>query len=179
MKTSLKPNWRLGTIACALTLWIGGCGGNTRQGTQSEAPQRESWGRATGTQAGGRYDLAQDERRGGHTLKKHVGRSDEELRQRLDREQDISAASTWTDRDAAEATVGEALRKERGRIESWEGRGYPRANLALHYDAGYVIGRSMKHGDSQSSPCQQAVIVLKADGPDSFYVLTAYPEARQ
>ena len=32
---------------------------------------------------GYRYDLVRDEERGGHTLKKHVGRTDEQLEERL------------------------------------------------------------------------------------------------
>ena len=63
-----------------------------------------------------RYDLARDEARGGHTLSRHVGRTDEELRERLRRERNISAASTWTDREAAETTVVEALRADRGSL---------------------------------------------------------------
>jgi len=126
-----------------------------------------------------RYDLERDEERGGHTLKKHVGRTDEQLRERLEEERNISAASTWTDRESAETTVGEALRREHGRIENWMRRGYPRANLALHYDARRVIGRSLRHGYTQTVDCTSAVIVLRADGPDSFFVLTTYPEARE
>jgi hypothetical protein len=125
-----------------------------------------------------RYDLARDEERGGHTLEKHVGRSDDQLRERLRREH-ISAASTWTDRESAETTVAEALRAERRRIDSWMRRGYPRANLALHYDAGRPIGRSLRRGEEQTVECTGAVIVLRANGPDSFYVLTAYPEDRE
>ena len=126
-----------------------------------------------------RYDLPHDEERGGHTLKKHVGRTDEELRERLRRERNISAASTWTDRQTAEVTVAEALRANRGRIEKWIGRGYPRANLALHYDAGRVVGRSLRRGEEQTTNCTSAVIVLRADGPESSYVLTSYPEAHE
>ena len=126
-----------------------------------------------------RYDLLRDEERGGHTLAKHVGRSDDELRQRLERERNISATSTWTDRGVAEETVSAALRQEHHRIESWERRGYPKSNLALHFNAGRVIGRSMRHGDATSSPCTNAVIVLKTDGPESFYVLTSYPEEQR
>jgi len=125
------------------------------------------------------YDLGRDEERGGHTLKKHVGRTDEQLQQRLRRERSISAASTWTDREKAEATVAEALRAERNRIENWRRRGYPRANLALHYDAGRVVGRSLRRGEDQAVNCTSAVIVLRANGPDTFYVLTTYPEARE
>jgi hypothetical protein len=126
-----------------------------------------------------RYDLERDEARGGHTLSKHVGQTDEQLRDRLQRERRISAASTWTDRDTAEEVVGEALRAERGRIESWMRRGYPRANLALHYDAHRAIGRSLPRGEDRPVDATEAVIVLRADGPDSYYVLTSYPETRE
>ena len=126
-----------------------------------------------------RYDLQRDETRGGHTLSKHVGQTEEQLRDRLQRERRISAASTWTDRDTAEEVVGEALRAERGRIESWMRRGYPRANLALHYDAHRVIGRSLRQGEDRPVDAAEAVIVLRADGSDSYYVLTSYPETRE
>ena len=123
------------------------------------------------------YDLSRDEERGGHALHKHVGRTDDELRQRLEREPDISAASTWTDRATAEETVAAALRAELRKIENWQRRGVRRPNLALHFDAGRVIGRSLVRGATQPIPCTEAVIVLRADG-EGFYVLTAYPEAR-
>ena len=126
-----------------------------------------------------RYDLARDEERGGHTLGRHVGRTDAELQERLERERSISAASTWTDRETAETVVAEALGAERGRVEIWMRRGYPRTNLALHYDAGRVIGRSLRRDDNHTVDCTSAVIVLRADGPESFYVLTTYPEARE
>ena len=125
------------------------------------------------------YDLGRDEQRGGHTLARHVARTDQELRERLERERNISAASTWTDRETAEATVGAALAAERSRVESWMRRGFPRTNLALHYNSGGIIGRSLRRGDAQAVGCTSAVIVLRADGPESFYVLTAYPEARE
>jgi hypothetical protein len=125
------------------------------------------------------YDLGRDEQRGGHTLARHVGRTDDELRKRLARERNISAASTWTDRATAEAVVGQCLEAERSRVDSWIRRGYPRPNLALHYNAGLVIGRSLRRGDSRTADCSSAMIVLRADGPESFYVLTTYPEARE
>jgi CDI toxin RNase A-like protein len=166
------------TVICVLAA-SEGCGTNSNQSANpSPKPPSESWGTAGTTLSGDRYDLSRDEQRGGHTLNKHVGRTDDELRQRLEREQNISAASTWTNRDAAEQTVGEALRVNREKIQNWQTRGYPRPNLALHFDAGKVTGRSMRHGDSRSTPCTSAVIVLKAASPTSFYVLTTYPEAR-
>jgi len=96
---------------------------------------------------------------------------------RLEREGNISAASTWTDRGAAEETVAAALQAERGKIENWRRRGERRPNLALHFDAGHEIGRSLVRGAGQVVPCTEAVIVLRADG-EAFYVLTTYPETR-
>jgi hypothetical protein len=170
-------------ISFALLVWISGCGASPDPGLP-EIPRGEMPSAAKNSQNGqsddaARYDLARDEARGGHTLDKHVGRSDSELRERLDRERNISAASTWTNREVAEETVGQALRAEHDKIVRWEERGYRRPNLALHFDAGRVIGRSMRHGDESSAPSTQAVIVLKADGPNSFYVLTSYPEDRR
>ena len=167
----------------ALLFWLSGCGVSPGRGLP-EIPGGEIPSAAKSAADGSRddaarYDLARDETRGGHTLDKHVGRSDEELRERLDRERNTSAASTWTNREVAEETVGQALRAEHHKIARWKERGYPRPNLALHFDAGRVIGRSMKHGNESSSPSTQAVIVLQADGPDSFYVLTSYPEDRR
>ena len=54
-----------------------------------------------------------------------------------------------------------------------------RPNLALHYNAGRVIGRSLGQGEDRAVNCTRAVIVLRADGPDRYYVLTTYPEARE
>lgn len=162
--------------------WIAGCGASPDSGVP-EIPRGENTGAerhapsaSPSSDDSPRYDLARDEARGGHTLDKHVGRSDAELRGRLDRERNISAASTWTNRETAEETVAQALRAEHDKITRWEERGYRRSNLALHFVASREIGRSMRHGDENSSPCTRAVIVLKADGPDNFFVLTAYPE---
>ncbi len=131
---------------------------------------------SSGAVAGVAYDLQRDEQLGGHTLRKHVGRSDEELRERLEQEPHISAASTWTNRDLAEQTVAATLRDQAGRIAQWQARGERRSNLALHYNADHEIGRSLERGASQTVPCTAAVIVLKANG-GGFYVLTTYPEA--
>ena len=168
--------WAL--VIALVGIGLAGCG----QGPQPMASHPEEEGSKAASRAAPakeRHDLRGDEQRGGHTLKRHVARTDEELRDRLRRERNISAASTWTDRETAEETIAEALRAESGRIENWMRRGYPRANLALHFGAGRDIGRSLRRGETETVYCRDAVIVLRADGPDGFCVLTAYPEARE
>ena len=124
------------------------------------------------------YDLARDEARGGHTLARHVGRSDEDLRDRLRREH-VSAASTYTDRVTAERVVAAALAGNRVRVDAWLGRDGGRPNLVLDYrgEGGAPIGRSLRRGERRAVPCTDALVVLRWDGGRAFYVLTTYPEA--
>ena len=130
---------------------------------------------------GSARDLSQDEAAGGHTLRKHVGRSDAELRERLQDERHISAASTWNDRQSAEAAVGAAITQQSSKISRWLARENGHPNLVLDYDgdSAHPFGRTLRRGEDRVEPCAQAVIVLKWDGANSYHVLTAYPECRQ
>lgn len=123
------------------------------------------------------HDLSVDEAQGGHTLSRHVGRSDADLQERLQREGNISAASTYTDRATAEQVVGSTL-EHNSRIESWMNRGDRRPNLALDYhgDSSKPIGRCLQRGSGVAVPAYDAIVVLKASRDGGFYVLTTYPE---
>lgn len=122
-----------------------------------------------------RRDLSRDEAAGGHTLERHVGRTDQQLLQRLRDEPDISAASTYPDRDTAERVVGAALQRHQSRIADWVRQGANRSNLALDFDAGEVIGRSIARGRTTAREVTSATIVLRASG-QGWYVLTSYPD---
>jgi hypothetical protein len=153
----------------------------TKGELMSMAPRAE-----TRTGAGGvtglTRDLSQDEAAGGHILRKHVGQSDEQLRERLVRERHITGASTYTDRAAAEHAVGAAIAQSQERIQSWLNRSGGHPNLVLDYDSEAPIGRTINRGENESRPCTHALVVLKYDlkyaGPNSYYVLTSYPECR-
>ena len=142
----------------------------------ASAPPAQTESRAEFWQGSPR-DLSQDEAAGGHVLRKHVGRTDDQLRERLDRERNISAASTYTDRPTAERAIGSALAVSQDRIQRWLERSGNRPNLVLDYESSQPIGRTMNRGDSHSRPCSHAVVVLKY-AATSYYVLTSYPECR-
>src|ERR1035438_9696684 len=91
-------------------------------------------------------DLSQDERAGGHILRKHVGQTEEQLRARLQRERNITGASTYTDRSTAEHAVGAALAQSQGQIQSWLRQPGRHPNLVLDYDSEVPIGRTMNRG---------------------------------
>ena len=123
-------------------------------------------------------DLSRDEAAGGHILRKHVGQTDNELRERLDRERNITGASTYTDRATAEQAVGAAIAHSQERIQRWLDRSGGHPNLVLDYDSDVPVGRTINRGESQSRPCAHALVVLKYSGPSDYYVLTSYPECR-
>ena len=124
-------------------------------------------------------DLSQDEAAGGHILRKHVGQSDDELHERLQRERRITGASTYTDRATAEHAVGAAIAQSQERIQRWLNRPGGHPNLVLDYDSPTPIGRTINRGENQSHPrARTALVVLKYSGPDNYYVLTSYPECR-
>src|SRR3981081_4252101 len=127
-------------------------------------------------------DLSRDEAAGGHILRKHVGQTDEQLRERLEQERHITGASTYTDRAAPEHAVGAAIAQSQERIQSWLNRPGGHLNLVLDYDSETPIGRTMNRGENQSRPCTHALVVLKYvlkyTAPSEFYVLTSYPECR-
>ncbi len=128
-----------------------------------------------------RYDLAADERRGGHTLERHVGRSDADLRARLRREPEIRAASTYRDQETAERIVAQTLDSHHARVERWLDREGRRPNLALdvHDESGRPIGRSLTRRSAKAVDCVDAVVVLRWVRGRDFLVLTSYPEAPQ
>jgi hypothetical protein len=123
-------------------------------------------------------DLSQDEVAGGHILRRHVGQTDDELRERLERERGITGASTYTDRSTAEHAVGAAIADSQDRIQRWLNRSGGHPNLVLDYDSPVPIGRTINRGESEAHPCAHALIVLKYARPNEYYVLTSYPECR-
>lgn len=127
--------------------------------------------------SGHRYNLERDESLGGHTLKKHVGRTDQELLERLQRERNISASSTWTNRELAEEAVAETL-EHNSKLDRWRDRDGRKPNLVLDYHGSpaHPVGRCIQRGSAEAVPAYDALVVLKAYGENDFYVLTTYPE---
>jgi hypothetical protein len=122
-------------------------------------------------------DLSVDEAMGGHTLARHVGKTDAELIERLRREPQISSASTYTDRATAERVVGSALASPGRGFDAWRARTGRRPNFVVRHADSSTIGRSLARGRSASVPCTRALVVLRWDERrNRFFVLTSYPE---
>lgn len=177
------PQLLTGLVLCVAAAW--GCHGEPNSAEPgSRLPQASSAAASADvpTSMTAARNLAEDEARGGHTLARHVGLTDDDLRVRLRRERRIAAASRWTDRATAEHVVAATLTSAGERLANWLSRTGPRPNLALSYrgEGRHVIGRSLVRGARSVADCYEATVVLRWD-PDrgDYFVLTAYPEARR
>lgn len=147
--------------------------------TAAPGPTRTSAARPTPTAAGpaipARYDLGADEERGGHTIERHVGKTERELLARLEREPDISAASSYFDLETAEVVVAAALKQKRDEVDRWSRGSGGRANLALRYGHDEPVGITVERGARRARDVESVVVVLRWTG-DDWYVLTSYPD---
>jgi len=121
-------------------------------------------------------DLARDERRGGHTIARHVGRTDAQLQARIRRES-ISAASTYVELPTAERIIARALDENSQRVRTWLARRSTKPNLAIRFRARDRLptGRVLRRGERESKEAFGAVVVLRWRD-EGWYVLTSYPE---
>jgi len=170
------------TLALLMALAVTGCDQSkaAHPGAAAASSQAAPVERNRGAKSSSARDLSADEAMGGHTLARHIGKSDDELRARLRHEPDISSASTYTDLATAEAVVGEAMASAGPPFEVWRNRTGRRPNFVLHFAAGRVIGRSIARERHEPVPCEHALVVVRWDDQrHQSYVLTSYPEERR
>jgi hypothetical protein len=129
---------------------------------------------------GGRIQLVEHEvqpggRLGGHTIAKHVGRTEAQLRARLAAER-IPAASTFTNLRTAEDAISKVLRLESAAIKAWAHAPNP-SKLELTRDLGKAVGMGVVRTTGQLSKMTKVLIVLKyqAYNGKPYYILTAFP----
>ena len=176
---------RVGLVAAVVIVALAGCDAPAPAARTAATPATASPASQvapTRSASAALRDLAIDESMGGHTLARHVGKSDAELAERLRREPQISAASTYTDRAIAERAVGAALAGGGGRLRAWERRTGRRPNLVLNYvdPQKQPLGRSLRRGQRAAQPAIRAVVVLRwHERSNKSFVLTSYPEAER
>ncbi|MBJ8070779.1 RNase A-like domain-containing protein [Bacillus cereus] len=114
--------------------------------------------------------------RGGHLIKRHVGKTDEELLQRLQNDSRITGSSTFTDRATAEKVANATLSDPNNQriIRDWLNNPRSRSTIALDYYNNDIIGRGVRRGATTAHDMKNAKIVLKKDGNGNF-ILTGYP----
>ncbi len=116
---------------------------------------------------------------GGHTLAKHVGLSEQELRERLENNKTISRASTFYNQEVAEQVISEALKANRIHLENWAKYVPPTVSAPIEYISSTSIGFGVTKGSKYVEKLYKVRVVLKYSEYNGkpFYILTAFPKA--
>ena len=125
----------------------------------------------------GRISLRAHESYGGHTIAKHVGRTERQLRDRLVQESGIPAASTFKSLAQAEKVVSSCLKANSSVIANWAKTATPGTTLRLVWTASGPIGEGVVRATGLLTPMSKVLVVLrkKAIGGKLYYILTAFP----
>ncbi|MBM7644573.1 hypothetical protein JOD45_000766 [Scopulibacillus daqui] len=115
----------------------------------------------------------------GHTLARHVGKSDHELEARI-RKDHISAASTYYDKETATKAVQEALRIHDKKINNWLNHSN-RNRLVLKTHHSFAVGKAVLRSDMEVHPqLHDTITVLQKDpsGKLGYKIITSYPTVK-
>ena len=125
----------------------------------------------------GRISLAEHEAVGGHTIARHVGQTEAQLRARLIAEPRIPAASSFSSLRIAEGTVSEVLRANAAPIRAWAARAMLTQRMRLTYDTARTIGAGVVRSTGALTEMSKVLIVLEKTSRNGkiYFVLTAFP----
>jgi hypothetical protein len=119
--------------------------------------------------------LAAHEAAGGHLMKKHVGRTDQQLEDRLKHEPNVPTASTFSDRATAESAISKVLDNNQSKINSFL-KGKDNQVVIIEKTA-EPIGTSWKRGASSTVPGTEIYLIIRRDKkmPTGYRLHTGYP----
>jgi len=114
----------------AMVLILSGCAGQE----QNKANPKEN----NSTSVEKIKDTILDEMEGppknGHTIERHVGKTEDELKKRLQTDK-VSAASTYYDKEIATKAVKDSLKQHEQEIEKWLKNSKTRKSSCIKYEA--------------------------------------------
>lgn len=115
---------------------------------------------------------------GGHTLKKHIAKTDEELLARLAQSPGLPAATSFENVQQAEKYISAGLRAKRLEIVRWANTARRKEALVITWHAGTKVGYGFRQGSKIKWPVNHVRIVLvyKEYRDKPYYIVSAYPE---
>ncbi|PKH26929.1 hypothetical protein CIG19_03830 [Enterobacterales bacterium CwR94] len=117
---------------------------------------------------------------GGHTLSRHVGISEADLRTRLIRRPNLPATSTFTSLQAAEEAVSAALKNNKSLITHWAANAPAKSRLEISHFSGKNIGIGLESATGSVVKLSKIKVVIHLElyNGKPYYVLTAFPTFR-
>lgn len=121
--------------------------------------------------------LQQQEQLGGHTIERHVGKSDQQLVNRLINSPRISAASTYPNLLTATTNIQAALRANANSLNTWVSGAAIGEKRAVDYTATTVVGRvaSRPPALNNISNSSKLLAVMEKTANGDCLLLTSYP----
>ncbi|MCC7428656.1 MAG: hypothetical protein IT557_17315 [Alphaproteobacteria bacterium] len=113
----------------------------------------------------------------GHTIARHVGKSDRELLDRLRQFPNLRAASSYPDRMTAQRAINATLADPRNaeRVRRWLADARQSDPLALTRRFNDAVGRMAERGRGVRDARGARVVLIK-DGQGGYTILTSYPD---
>jgi hypothetical protein len=113
----------------------------------------------------------------GHTIRRHVGKTEEQLLQRFETEPDILGSSTYTDLEIAQRAIGDVLSRNSNSVQDWLINS-PQPRLALNETLDYEVGQVIPQGDTISQASNKSFVLLVKDplAPNGYRVHTSFPK---
>jgi hypothetical protein len=115
---------------------------------------------------------------GGHTILKHVGRTEAQLRERLRLEPKREVVSSFVNIERAEWTISEVMRSNAARIQAWTQSSIRRVPLDLVTTIPGEIGYGITRETGRLTSMNRVIVILKYQTHNGmpYYILTAYVE---
>ena len=112
---------------------------------------------------------------GGHTLRKHVGRTEAQLRERLRLEPKRDVVSSFRNLQAAEWAISRVMESNALAIRNWS-RTNPMRPLVLELDVGKKVGYGIPRatGKLKDMSVVRVVLAFERHNGMPYYILTSY-----
>jgi hypothetical protein len=130
------------------------------------------WGRSSLDDVSRRGWLRTHEVPPGHTLAQHVGKTVDEMQERIVSE-GKKRVSTFVDEASAERLIGQAINEKQRALSEWAASDSKEA-FVIDIDLGKPTGSSLSHTGDLTT-CTGIKAVLIPQGKDGWQLLTAYP----
>lgn len=115
----------------------------------------------------------------GHTIERHVGKTAEELYERLEKSPRLKSSSSFKNTRDAEVIISKILIYNKNMISVWVKNIPPgmKAKTVLNGSFARQTGISVSRGSSEVKACYKVRIVLKFEywNGKPYFILTAYP----
>lgn len=108
-------------------------------------------------------------------MKKHVGRTDQQLKDRLKNEPNVPTASTFPDRATAESAVSKVIDDNQSKISDFlKGKDN---QIVVIEKASEPVGTSWKRGAKAAVPGTEIYLIIRKDKkmPTGYRIHTGYP----